>query len=212
MSQEKSSDYQAQLDINRKIWDDEAETFDNEADHGLGLAHVRQAWKNLLANTLPDKSNASVLDVGCGTGSLSILLAEAGYTVTACDFSPEMIARAREKAIKANQAIQFHIMDAAFPEFNRQQFDVILCRHLLWALADPEKVLERWIHLLKPGGNLLLVEGFWHTGGGLHTKEILSMMPARMTDISLQNLSENDDLWGKSVTDERYLIGARLNG
>ena len=121
-----------------------------------------------------------------------------------------MIVLAREKAAKANQAIQFHIMDAAFPTFEPEQFDIILCRHLLWALPEPEEVLGRWINLLKPGGNLLLIEGFWHTGGGLHAKDILNMMPAKMSHVSLQNLSEQDNLWGKSVLDERYLISACL--
>ena len=101
-------------------------------------------------------------------------------------------------------------MDAAFPEFDNQQFDIILCRHLLWALPEPGQVLERWIQLLQPRGNLLLIEGFWHTGGGLHAKDILSLMPSQMVDVSLQNLSENDDLWGKTVSDERYIIRARL--
>ncbi len=211
MSQEKSGDYQAKLDAKRKIWDGEAKTFDNEADHGLRLPHVREAWKNLLSDTLAEKENASVLDIGCGTGSLSILLAEMAYQVTGADFSPEMIAIARAKATKANQDIQFHIMDAAFPTFEAHKFDIILCRHLLWALPEPESVLERWIKLLKPAGCLLLIEGFWHTGGGLHAKDILDVIPSRMTNVSLQNLSEKDDLWDKTVTDERYLIRACLN-
>ena len=42
-------------------------------------------------------SGASILDAGCGTGSLALMLAQAGYRVTGVDFSPEMIARARAK-------------------------------------------------------------------------------------------------------------------
>jgi 2-polyprenyl-3-methyl-5-hydroxy-6-metoxy-1,4-benzoquinol methylase len=42
-------------------------------------------------------AGASILDAGCGTGSLALMLAAEGYGVTGVDFSPEMIARARAK-------------------------------------------------------------------------------------------------------------------
>ena len=115
MSQEKSSDYHAKLDNNRKIWDAEAKTFDDEADHSLKLPHVRQAWKQLLANTLADKATAAVLDIGCGTGSLSILLAEMAYTVTGVDFSPEMVALARNKSCKSQSSYPIPYYGCSIP-------------------------------------------------------------------------------------------------
>ena len=193
------------LDRSRQLWDDEATTFDDEADHGLRDKNVRQAWMALLKASLPT-SPAMILDIGCGTGSLSLVMAELGHRVTGVDFSPAMIALAREKASQAGYSIPFHIMDASYPIFSPQQFDVILCRHLLWALPEPAQVLERWISLLKPSGRLCLIEGFWHTGAGLHATQIVDLLPASLTNTVIEDLSGQSALWGKTVTDERYLI------
>jgi 2-polyprenyl-3-methyl-5-hydroxy-6-metoxy-1,4-benzoquinol methylase len=209
MTNKDSNEHQAQLEENRKIWDKEAASFDNEADHGLGQSHVRAAWKKLLENTLSGKE-LGILDIGCGTGSLSILLAELGHTVTGVDLSPAMIELAEAKAKKAQRSIRFQVMDAAFPELPSQKFDAIICRHLLWTLPEPKQVLQRWMKLLKPEGRLLLIEGFWHTGAGLHAKDILAMLPESVSEANLQNLSKQADFWGTAVTDERYMITAVL--
>jgi 2-polyprenyl-3-methyl-5-hydroxy-6-metoxy-1,4-benzoquinol methylase len=209
MSEQNSSKHQAYLEQNRGIWDKEAVNFDKEIDHGLTGADARTAWKALLKNSLPTLQS-EILDIGCGTGSLSILLAELGHRVTGVDLSPAMIEQAEAKAKKEQQAIQFHVMDAAFPEFSGQKFDAILCRHLLWTLPDPAQVLQRWIKLLKPNGRLVLIEGFWHTGAGLKAKAILEIMPDTLTEIHSYSLSDQQALWGTAVTDERYVITAVL--
>ncbi len=199
--------YQRQLDELRTIWNAEAANFDNQPDHGLRDPLVLAAWTTLLRENLPPKPT-ELLDIGCGTGSLSIVLTALGCTVTGIDLSPEMITIAQTKARSAHQAIQFHVMDAAFPEFPPQRFDVVLCRHILWALPEPDQVLERWVRLLKPSGRIILIEGFWHTGAGLHSQQIIDVLPASLIHISVQNLSHHTDLWGHKVEDERYLIRA----
>ena len=197
------------LATTRRLWDDAAGSFDDEPDHGLLDSVVRAAWKELLTQLLPTRPSM-VLDIGCGTGSVSMLLAELNHNVTVVDLSPAMIDIATEKAKSAGHTITFQIMDAAFPQLAPQKFDVIVCRHLLWALPSPQQVLQRWAYLLKPGGSMILIEGFWHTGGGLHAKDIVSMMPTSMTDISVRDLSKQANLWGSEVTDERYAIRATL--
>lgn len=207
MSEQPAANYEQQLDESRRIWNAEAAAFDNEPDHGLRDPIILAAWTKLLSIVIPaDKVN--VLDIGCGTGSLSLILAGQGHNVTGIDFAPDMIARAQAKALEAGHSIQFQVMDAAFPNFPAQQFDAIVCRHLLWALPEPDEVLRRWIRLLKPGGRLLLIEGFWFTGAGLHAQKIVDMLPAELTGIMVQNLSDQADLWGKAVEDERYLVSA----
>ena len=62
------------------FWDKQAAGFDLEPDHGLRDAQVHEAWKRLLLSELPAGA-ASVADLGCGTGSLAVLLASAGHSV-----------------------------------------------------------------------------------------------------------------------------------
>ena len=85
------------LDETRALWDDEAQTFDDAADHGLHDPAVRAAWRALMLDLLPP-APARVADLGCGTGTLALLLTEEGYDVTGVDVSPEMVRRARAKA------------------------------------------------------------------------------------------------------------------
>ncbi len=198
-----------QFNAAREYWDSQAAVFDNEPDHGLRDPNVRQAWTNLLVQWLPDGPTA-VLDIGCGTGSLSLVLAELGHTVTGIDLSPAMITQAEAKAQAAGQQITFQVMNGADPQFAPQKFDVVLCRHLLWALPEPAQVLQRWVKLLKQGGRLVLIEGYWHTGGGLHAQEIVEMLPVAVSNVTVQHLSDQPVLWGGAVTDERYAVIAEL--
>ena len=198
-----------QFNAARAYWDSQAAVFDNEPDHGLRDPNVRQAWTNLLVQWLPDGPTA-VLDIGCGTGSLSLVLAELGHTVTGIDLSPAMITQAEAKAQAAGQQITFQVMNGADPQFAPQKFDVVLCRHLLWALPEPAQVLQRWVKLLKQGGRLVLIEGYWHTGGGLHAQEIVEMLPVAVSNVTVQHLSDQPVLWGGAVTDERYAVIAEL--
>jgi 2-polyprenyl-3-methyl-5-hydroxy-6-metoxy-1,4-benzoquinol methylase len=209
MSKSNSKNDEKRLKESQQYWDNLASTFDDQPDHGLRDSLVLDAWTEFLKTWLP-YTNATVLDIGCGTGSLSVVLARLGHNVTGIDLSPAMIALAQTKAKRVGLQIEFHVMDAAFPQLSRQQFDVIICRHLLWALPEPEEVLKRWIEFLKKKGRLILIEGYWETGAGLHAKEITKMISPAFVDVSIQNLSDNPNLWGSNVIDERYAIIADI--
>ena len=193
------------LSAARALWDGAAASFDDEPDHGLRDPAVRQAWAARLRGWLP-AGPAVVLDIGCGTGSLSVLMAAMGHTVTGCDLSPAMIAQARAKAAAAGLAIDFQVMDAAAPSLAAAPFDALVCRHVLWALPRPAEVLRRWAALLRPGGRLVLVEGRWGTGAGIAPAEIISALPPEFDPQSVENLSGEAALWGRAVSDERYAI------
>ncbi len=191
----------------QQYWDGEAETFDEEPDHGLKDPAVLAAWTGLLESWQPVPP-ARILDIGCGTGSLSLVLANLGHQVTGIDLSPKMIAQARKKAHQAGLPINFAVMGAARPEFPKHSFSGIVCRHVLWMLPDLADVLQTWSHLLQPGAKVLLVEGFWHTGGGLHAAELLAAFPSQWQNVSVLDLSVQAEFWGKDVSDERYAITA----
>ena len=192
----------------RATWDRWADRFDDEADHGLRAADVRAAWSTLLSELLPH-ARASVLDVGCGTGSISVLAAELGHVMHGIDCSPEMIRRARDKASAQGLPIRFEVGDAANPQVGSQMYDVIVCRHVLWTLPEIPDVLRQWTELLTENGRLILIEGLWNETG-LHAEDLLRMIPAQYRVTEIQDLSLNSILWGKQVSDERYVVKAVL--
>ncbi len=189
-----------------ELWDAEAATFDDEPDHGMADPSTRAAWRDLLTGHLPP-APARLADLGSGTGTLSVLLADAGFVVDGVDFSPEMVTRARRKAAGC-AGVEFVVADAGAPPLAAGTYDAVLCRHVLWALPDPADALRRWVDLLRPEGILLLVEGSWHTGAGLtaaRTEELLAEVGRDATTYRL----EEEVLWGGPISDERYLVVSR---
>ena len=80
----------------QRFWDADAPTYDRSLGHGIEHPAAAGAWKAALARHLPPVP-AVVLDVGAGTGAMSLLAAELGHRVTALDISPGMLAHAERK-------------------------------------------------------------------------------------------------------------------
>ena len=193
------------------LWDAEAPAFDEAPDHGLLDPHGRAAWRDLLLGVLPP-APADVVDLGCGTATLALLLAEQGYAVDALDFSPAMVRLASAKVAGTPSRVQDLVTvregDAATPGLAPASVDVVLCRHVLWALPDPALVVRRWVSALRPGGRLVLVEGNWSTGAGLTARRCAEIVGESCGRVEVWHLPD-PRLWGRAVTDERYLVVAR---
>jgi SAM-dependent methyltransferase len=188
-------------------WDNQAAAFDDDPDHGLRDPQVRDAWRRLLLTHLPP-APAAVADIGCGTGTLSVLLAAEGYAVTGLDFAPAMVRAARAKARAADVTARFVLSDAAAPTLPPASFDVVIARHVLWAMPDTDDALAAWLRLLLPGGTLVLIEGRWSTGAGLTTGEAGRAVLRHRGDAIITAL-DDPDLWGGPISDERYLLISR---
>ena len=192
------------------LWNCEAPAFDEAPDHGLLDAGVRAAWRDLLLGVLPP-APARVADLGSGTGTLALLLAEHGYAVDALDFAPAMARLAREKLATAPEPVRRLVTvregDAADPGLAPASVDVVLCRHVLWALPEPVAVVRRWVRALRPGGRLVLVEGDWSTGAGLTAARCAEIVGESCSRVEVRHLPD-PALWGREITDERYLVVA----
>jgi SAM-dependent methyltransferase len=192
-----------------ELWDAQAATFDDEPDHGLRDPLVRDAWRSLMVSVLPPVPSR-IADLGCGTGTLSMLLAELGYAVDGVDISPEMVRRAQAKA-GSFPGTGFVIGDAGAPALPEATYDVVLCRHVLWALDDQPSVVSRWVHLLAPDGRLVLVEGSWSTGAGLTTSQTVALVEGAGLAAEPRAL-DDPAYWGGPIDDERYVVVGRKHG
>jgi SAM-dependent methyltransferase len=186
-------------------WDAAAASFDDEPDHGLRDPDVRLAWADRLHAWLPSRPG-DVLDLGCGTGSLSLLAAEQGHRVTGVDLSPAMVALARAKL--AGRDAVFLVGDAAAPPVGEDRFDAVVVRHVLWALPDPGRALRHWRELLRPGGRLVLIEGVWGTVSpvGIPADRLTGLLGPAAGHVRVERLSDEPRLWGRAVEDERYAV------
>jgi len=98
------------------------------------------------------------LDLGCGTGTNAITLAQHGWTMTGIDFVRKAIATARRKARQAGLAIDFRLGDVTKLDDLRAPFDLILdigCYHSLLP-AQRQAYGHNLSRLLRPGGIFLL--------------------------------------------------------
>ncbi len=214
-------------------WDRRAESFDDEADHGLAEPRTRAAWADRLVAWLPSPP-ALVVDLGCGTGSLAVLLALMGFEVTASDISPEMVACARQKAAAAGVNVAVTVADASHPGLAKRSADVVLVRHLAWTLPDPQEAIDTWASLLRDGGRLVMVEGRWGTAaqgaeeqidhgdytpirgalpwyGGVSASTLVPVLEQAFGRVEWHDLTDEDELWGQPVSDERYAVVAYLD-
>ncbi|MBI4496383.1 MAG: methyltransferase domain-containing protein [Chloroflexi bacterium] len=123
------------------------------------LRELRQRTANLARMQPGD----TVLDVGCGTGTLAMeVQSRVGATgrVFGVDPGPQQIARARSKAARRNLPIDFQIgviEQLAFPD---QTFDVVLSTLMMHHLPDDLKRqgLSEVARVLKPGGRLIIAD------------------------------------------------------
>ncbi|MDJ0343122.1 class I SAM-dependent methyltransferase [Streptomyces sp. H10-C2] len=192
-----------------EYWDAAAERFDDEPDHGLRNPGIRAAWDERLRSWLPGGAS-DVLDLGCGTGSLTLLAARQGHRVTAVDLSPRMVEQARRKLDGTGARVLEG--DAAEPPVEAGQFDVVLVRHVLWTLRDPAEVLRHWARLLRPGGRMVLIEGRWGdiSPVGIAADALAELAAPLAGHIRVEQLAHDPALWGKAVHDERYAAVVRF--
>lgn len=128
----------------------------------------RGMWKEkllkLLSDQFPEKTPAEIkiLDVGTGPGFFAILLTEAGYQVTAVDYTEEMLKEARENAGNLSGKIQWMVGDAQNLQLEDDQFDAVVTRNVTWNLPDPAMAYREWYRVLKKGGVLLNFDADWY--------------------------------------------------
>jgi ubiquinone/menaquinone biosynthesis C-methylase UbiE len=140
-------------------WDRRAAHFDQDFGHSIATPAERAAWDRIMDLVAAGRGTFDVLDVGCGTGFLSLELASRGHRVIGIDLAPAMLDLARRKAAEAGFRIRFEMGDAEQAPFPPASFGLVISRHLLWTLPHPEAAIDDWIRMLRPGGRLVVIDG-----------------------------------------------------
>ena len=122
-------------------------------------SEMAEKWLSELQALLPEQDGRlKILDVGCGAGFFSILLAQHGHEVTGIDLTPDMIVHSRELAQEEGVSCRFEVMDAENPDFADETFDVIVSRNLTWTLPNAAGAYKEWSRVLKKGGRIINVD------------------------------------------------------
>lgn len=109
--------------------------------------------------------HARILDVGCGPGWTSALLARQGYLVTGLDIAPDMITLAARRAEREGVALRCSFLVADSEAFDLPaEFDAVLVYDTLHHTQNEFAVLVNCWRALKPGGRILVVEPGWLHG------------------------------------------------
>lgn len=135
-------------------WEKRSQDF---LEHKRAELHSSMAerWLYEIKKQLPRDRTLRILDVGCGAGFFSVLLAKEGYQVTGVDLTPDMVENARILASEEKTACEFLVMDAENLRFEDESFDVVISRNLTWTLPDVKRAYREWVRVLKKGGTLL---------------------------------------------------------
>ena len=101
-----------------------------------------------------------VLDVGCGPGFFTIMLARLKHNVTSVDGAEGMVERARINIKKEALNTKIYKGDAVLLDKEKEaSLDAIVSRDVVWTLYDPEKAFIRWKNLLKTDGKIVIYDG-----------------------------------------------------
>jgi len=141
-----------------EYWNSRAEGYSITIHEQL-KTEVGAYFREMLKKNAPKGKGLKCLDIGCGPGFFSIILAQQGHCVTAVDYSEEMLRQACDNFNEAGVNVLSMQGDATCLPFESESFDYIVSRNLVWNLEMPELAYHEWQRLLKPGGRLLVADG-----------------------------------------------------
>ena len=154
----------------RRVWSRRVTTWDHHTPDGL-----EKVSKAVLAAADP-RPGDQVVDLGCGTGQLSLPLAGRGACVLAVDVSPAMIARlevnARDRSLAGVEGIALPVENLSLPA---QSFDLVVTSYALHHLRDSDKnrVVSAAYRWLRPGGTLVVADMMFGRGATSQDRAII---------------------------------------
>jgi len=137
----------------------EASHYDADRWRGPIGEHVHETYLDHVRSLLEEVEGESCLEVGCGTGRLTLELAARGLRVTALDISDEMLEMTRRKldAHHLLERVELRKQDVRdLQKDSDEQFDLVCAFNVLNHVPNHERALDAMVNQLRTGGTLLL--------------------------------------------------------
>lgn len=137
----------------------------------------KETYCEILKLNLGDIVGERGLDIGCGPGFFSCILASEGVYLNSVDYRLQMLQEAKQNFSKyfseyrGEKIAILQKMYAQKLEFSNNEFDFIVSRNLTWNLQNPAKAYAQW--LLKPSRTLLIFDDKWY--GCIYDEEIAAL-------------------------------------
>lgn len=136
------------------LFDTIAEHYDDFCQMPLG-AFVDAVERELVRELMNPQAGENLIDLGCGTGSITVDWASHGCHMIGVDESAMMLAQARAKAVSKGSADYIQADLARLP-YSSDYFNGGLLQVTLEFVADPAAVLQEALRVIKPGGRLVI--------------------------------------------------------
>ena len=181
----------------RRIWSRRVNSWDHHTPSGL-----EKVTAAVLAAVRP-RPGCQVVDLGCGTGQLSLPLAQCGARVLAIDVSAAMVGRlqanARERGISNVEGLDIPIEDLSLPSGS---VDLVVTSYALHHLRDADKslVVSAAYQWLRPGGTLVVADMMFGRGG---TSQDRAIIKSKVSALAKKGIG---GWWRIAKNSYRYLV------
>ncbi|MFA5863263.1 MAG: methyltransferase domain-containing protein [Phycisphaerae bacterium] len=152
--------HNAQSEFNR--W---AQTYDRSILNHLLFHRCYLKFIECILRYLPAPDRVlRLLDVGCGTGTFASMLEKSQLPISpmGLDMAEKMcqLAHLKARQMSSNQAIRFVTGDSEHIPFADCSFDIVTCSNSYHHYPHQRKVLAEFLRILKPGGRVIIIDGF----------------------------------------------------
>jgi len=142
-------DYETELKTKTKdFFDKLAVSYDNSRTNALSKVFYNDIIRRIL-----DLKPETLLDVGCGDGSMLALLSHQDIALYGIDLSKKMIAAAQKKLVSNAEVC---VGDTSYLPYADNSFDLIVCSAVLHYIPRPKSALKEFKRVLTPSGTLIL--------------------------------------------------------
>lgn len=134
----------------------------------------KYGWMRWVFDQLDLPDRCRILELGCGPGWLwrqNLQRIPAGWDITLSDFSPAILADAKNALDDAPRAFMFEVIDAQTIPFADESFDAVIANHMLYHVPELDEALSEIQRVLKPGGRFYAT-----TNGAKHMKELADVV------------------------------------